>query len=80
MNLVPVVYCSVISEGSDEEWEYLWSKFQAENVAAEQVTILNALGCTKQTNLIKVNEKKKKTNSIITIHRLINLSQECFDF
>ncbi|XP_055325495.1 uncharacterized protein LOC129579438 [Sitodiplosis mosellana] len=52
VNLVPVVYCSVISEGSDKEWTYLWEKFQKENVAAEQVTILNALGCTKQAHLI----------------------------
>lgn len=56
VNLVPVVYCSVISEGADQEWNYLWKKFESENVAAEQVTILNALGCTKHANLITVND------------------------
>lgn len=60
MNLVPVVYCSVISEGTDKEWNILWNKFQMENVAAEQVTILNALGCTKQANLILVSGKLKQ--------------------
>ena len=56
VNLVPVVYCSVISEGTDQEWDYLWKKFQSENVATEQVTILNALGCTKHANLTTVND------------------------
>ncbi|XP_031623813.1 membrane alanyl aminopeptidase-like [Contarinia nasturtii] len=52
VNLVPVVYCSVISEGSYKEWEYLWRKFKTENVATEQVTILRALGCTKQAKVL----------------------------
>lgn len=51
---MPVVYCTVISEGKDEEWEFLWNKFEMENVAAEQVTILSALGCTKKPHLISV--------------------------
>lgn len=52
---MPVVYCSVVSEGTDKEWNFLWNKFKAENVAAEQVTILNSLGCTKQAKLIEVD-------------------------
>ncbi|XP_031619288.1 membrane alanyl aminopeptidase-like [Contarinia nasturtii] len=52
VNLVPVVYCTVVREGSDKEWEYLWEKFKTENVAAKQDTILKALGCTKRPDLI----------------------------
>lgn len=54
MNLVPVVYCTVIREGSNTEWELFWEKFKRENVAAEQVVILNALGCTKESQLVEV--------------------------
>lgn len=55
-NLVPVVYNSVIKEGSQTEWEYLWKRFQTENVAGEKLNILNALGHTQQANLTKVSE------------------------
>lgn len=57
VDLLPVVYCTVISEGSSKEWEYLWNKFKSENMASEQVTILNALGCTKHAKLISVHKK-----------------------
>lgn len=54
VDLVPVIYCSVVTQGNGTEWNYLWKKFESENVAAEQVTILGALGCTKNEDLIKV--------------------------
>lgn len=55
-NLVPVVYCTVVSEGSHDEWNFLWEKLKIENVAAVQVLIISALGCTKQTHLIEVRK------------------------
>lgn len=37
----------------------MWERFLTENVAAEQVVILAALGCTKDQNTLKVLEKRK---------------------
>lgn len=58
VDLAPVVYCSVVSEGTDKEWNFLWNKFRAENVAAVQETILKSLGCTKQAKLIEVFQNR----------------------
>lgn len=57
VDLVPLVYCSALEHGSDKEWKFLWNKFTITNLAAEQKTILNAMGCTKQVHLIKVRNK-----------------------
>lgn len=54
-DLAPIVYCSVIEFGSIEEWKYLWEKFKTSTIATERSIILNALGCTKQTDLMKVD-------------------------
>lgn len=40
----------------------MWNRFLTENVAAEQVVILTALGCTKDPETLKVIGKKRKTN------------------
>lgn len=55
-NLAPVVYCSVVSEGAAAEWEFLWEKYSLTNTTADQKTILNALGCTQQGELIYVTK------------------------
>lgn len=80
VNLKQVVYCSVVSEGADKEWDFLFEKFEKENVAAEQVTILNALGCTKKSHLIKVSInitifQKKKCNTIFILKTFRNILQ-----
>lgn len=54
VNLRPTVYCTAVAEGAYDEWIFLWRKFLAENVATEQVVILNALGCTKNETLLEV--------------------------
>lgn len=53
-DIAPVVYCSVIAEGSEKEWDFLWDKCMKTNVAAEQVAIFTSLGCAKKPELIKV--------------------------
>lgn len=53
VNIAPVVYCAAISEGTAQDWDYLWEKFKKADVAAEQITILNALGCTKDSKVLK---------------------------
>lgn len=53
MNIRASVYCTGIREGGIDEWEFLWEKFTTTNVAAEQVLILNSLGCSKDETIIK---------------------------
>lgn len=53
VNIRAAVYCTAIREGGLDEWEYLWEKFTTANVAAEQVLILNSLGCSKDETIIK---------------------------
>lgn len=50
-----MVYCTAISEGNKDDWEFLWGRFKKSDVAAEQVLILNALGCTKDPQVLAVS-------------------------
>lgn len=52
-NVKSVVYCTAIRHGNKEDWDYLWSMYEASNVNAEQVTILNALGCSRDEDKLK---------------------------
>lgn len=54
VNIVPVVYCAAISEGTSQDWDFLWEKFRKADVAAEQIVILGALGCTKDSKVLWV--------------------------
>lgn len=57
VNVRPVVYCTAITEGNVTTWNFMWNRFLTENVAAEQVVILAALGCTKNQTLLTVLPK-----------------------
>ncbi|KAH8346459.1 hypothetical protein KR084_000853 [Drosophila pseudotakahashii] len=41
-----IVYCTSIEHGSDEDWEFLWTRYQKANVAIEKQTILDSLSCS----------------------------------
>lgn len=56
IDLAPTVYCAAVY-GSDQEWSFLWEKYKSTNSAAEKRTMLNALGCTQDINLLKVKFK-----------------------
>lgn len=62
VNVRPVVYCTAITEGNASTWEFMWTRFETENVAAEQVVILSALGCTKDQAVLKVFRREMKKN------------------
>lgn len=55
-DLASVVYCSVIENGSDEEWNFLWNKFKSTNLDDERKITLNALGCVRRVDLMKVTK------------------------
>lgn len=63
VNIRSGVYCTVVREGGIDEWNTLWNKYLSANVAAEQVLILKALGCSKDENIIN-----KFLNKIFSEH------------
>lgn len=71
VDLTPVVYCSVVEHGSDAEWNFLWNKYKSSNTASEKEVILKALGCTKQTNLLKVNKRTKRHISNAPLYKFL---------
>ena len=46
------VYCTAMSEGDEEEWEFGWQRYKGSNVATEKADLLNALSCTKEIWLL----------------------------
>lgn len=55
VDIRPVVYCTAVSESTDsKEWDHLWNAFKSTNVAAEQRVIMEALGCTRKADVLKV--------------------------
>lgn len=57
-NPIPVdmrasVYCAAIKNGTNEDWEFLWTRYQKSNVAAEQGIILIALGCSQDVKVLQ---------------------------
>ncbi|XP_031788189.1 uncharacterized protein LOC100124285 [Nasonia vitripennis] len=52
-NQRPAAYCTALKHGTKEDWEFLWTQYEKTNAAAEQVVILAALGCTKDTTVLE---------------------------
>ncbi|XP_074038935.1 uncharacterized protein [Leptinotarsa decemlineata] len=54
-NLKPIVYCNGLrySNNIEEDWEFLWNKYQSTEVPIEKKIILEALGCTKNITILK---------------------------
>lgn len=49
-NLKTIVYCNGLRYSSDwTDWHYLWTQLRDSKVASEHITILSALGCTRNT-------------------------------
>lgn len=52
-NLRSVVYCNALRYAdSSDNFYFLWNKYQETKLSTEQVTILNALGCTTNASLL----------------------------
>jgi hypothetical protein len=51
-NLRSVVYCTALGHGDAAEWNFLWERYRESIITTEQVTILSALGCTKNVSLL----------------------------
>lgn len=48
-NLKAIIYCTAISYGSEEEWDFAWKMYKMTTVASEKDLILDALGCSRET-------------------------------
>lgn len=71
-NIRAPVYCTAVREGTRQDFDFLWTKFLNTNVAHEEVTILNALGCAKSSETLFVStislsgKIENKTNFVFT--------------
>jgi len=48
-NLKAIIYCTAISYGSEEEWDFAWKMYKTTTVASEKDLLLDALGCSRET-------------------------------
>lgn len=62
-NLKSFVYCAGIRVNDDNDWYTVWNRFLYTDLHTEQELLLNALGCTKNPQLIN----KWVSNQIIYI-------------
>jgi aminopeptidase N len=51
-NLRSIVFCTALEHGDEKEWNFLWDRYIQSTISTEQVTILSALGCTKNASLL----------------------------
>jgi aminopeptidase N len=52
-DLRDVVYHTGIRYGDDSNWDFLWEKFLNESVESEKSKLIDALGSTKNSSLLK---------------------------
>ena len=48
-----VVYCQAMSQGGKEEWNFLWQRYLNEIDPHEKFTLLQALACVKNEELVQ---------------------------
>lgn len=51
-DLTSVVYCTALKHGGENEWYFLWNKYQQSNVASEKSSLLSVLACTREIWLL----------------------------
>lgn len=47
-DLRETVYCTAISDGGQEEWDFAWNMYLSSNVEGDKEIILSALSCSKE--------------------------------
>ncbi|KAG7468183.1 hypothetical protein MATL_G00140120 [Megalops atlanticus] len=89
-NLKTTVYCSAISAGGAEEWDFGWEMFKNASIASEADKLRYALACTKQPWLLNrylehtldANKIRKQdaTSTIVYIARNVVGQSLAWDF
>lgn len=46
-------YCMGVLYGNVDDWNFLWNHYKTSKVVSEQLVILNALGCSNDTDILK---------------------------
>ena len=65
-DLRSIVYCTVVREGSQSEFNFLWARLETESVASETLNLLQGLACTEDPLLIvQFLDQHLKNGSII---------------
>lgn len=52
-DLRPTVYCTAIRHGDKDDWDFLWQRYKASNVATEKRTIIISLGCSRNEKVLR---------------------------
>lgn len=52
-NLHNVVYCTGLKHGGKTEWDFLWKKYLDSHLSSEAIILLNALGCSKDPDILR---------------------------
>lgn len=47
-NLRSVVYCTGVGQGTEDDWNTVWERYQNETSPSERNTLLKALGCSRE--------------------------------
>ncbi|XP_017039012.1 aminopeptidase N-like [Drosophila ficusphila] len=53
INLRSTVYCAAIRYGTEEDWDFLWNRYEQSNVGSEKRTILSTLGCSREVWILQ---------------------------
>ncbi|XP_076229511.1 aminopeptidase N-like [Nomia melanderi] len=53
LNARAAVYCTAMKNATVDDWNFLWDRYLAASFSSEEKTILEALGCTTDTNLLR---------------------------
>ncbi|XP_065722166.2 aminopeptidase Ey isoform X2 [Drosophila suzukii] len=53
INFRSSVYCAAIKYGTDEDWDFLWSRYKNSNVGTEKQVILGTLGCSREVWILQ---------------------------
>ncbi|KAK7068746.1 hypothetical protein SK128_000550 [Halocaridina rubra] len=51
-NIKKTVYCTAIAEGGGKDWEFAWSKYLEAESSFERGKLLEAMGCTRNTEIL----------------------------
>ena len=53
------VYCTAVAQGGEKEWNFVWEKYETNQIPSEQTKLLLALPCTKHIWLLNKSVHNK---------------------
>lgn len=51
-NIASAVYCTTIEKGNTTVWNSMWEKYEKALLASDYITIIKALGCSKDEKVL----------------------------